>query len=94
MEILVYLDDEDKAAWNAVVNFQEHTNYLANMLQKKIPTKEEQDNLISMISSQKNMTSDYWCNMIKKYGVLRDKQLTMSISGEYIYVYRSATRIR
>ena len=94
MEILVYLDDEDKAAWNAVVKLQENTNSLANILRNKIPTKEEQDKLISMISSQKNLASDYWCNMINKYGVLRDKQLTMDTSGEYIYVYRSNNRIR
>jgi hypothetical protein len=94
MEILVYLDDEDKAAWNAVVSFRENTDYFADILRKKIPTRQEQDKLSAMILSQKNMISDYWCNIINKYGILRDKQLTMSSSGEYIYVFGSAKTIR
>lgn len=94
MEILVYLDDDDKAYWNSVMDLQKKTMSLASILQRKTPTEEEQNELTSLAIATKNKTSDYWHDMIEKYGVLRDKPLTMDILGEYIYVYGSAPRNR
>ena len=83
MEILVYMDEEDKEAWHIVAE-------LYNDAVKQIRATHEP----TIQTDLKQKTAEFWHNRIEKYGVLRNKQLTVDVKNGTICCWTSPVELR
>jgi hypothetical protein len=77
MEILVRIDEDDKAKWQNVLFYYNSQN------------SEHLDTLVA----SRNATSDFWHDMIEKYPVLKNKRIAMNFTDGYIFSFSSYTEM-
>ena len=87
MEILVYMDDEDKNRW-----FEVSEEYNAAIVQTR--NCREPQTLKQMKKNLQKTTQSFWHDMIEKYGVLRNKQLNVDAVNGTISCWTSVSELR
>jgi hypothetical protein len=86
MEILIWIDDEDKKKWQAIRDL--HNSIVATVIQDRNSNVAEENKKLSIL------TSDFWHNMIEKYPYLRNKKIGMNAPDGYIFSYASLQELQ
>ena len=89
METLVFMDSEDKEAWLEVTEFH---NAAVAATRKAKAAKLQPD--VNLAKTLQKMTQKFWHDIIEKYGVLRNKQLTIDQINGTINCFTSNTELR
>ena len=81
MEILIHIDDEDRAKWQAI------TALLSKLVKNEVPEEE----LSQTRLEYQNAVSDFWHYIIQKYPYCKNKQIALNSLDDYIFSYSSHT---
>lgn len=89
MEILVYLDEHDKKIWSEVVGIGKKFHWLTIDVNKKDASEDTKLAWMEINIAYKNKTSDFWHYMVSKYGVLKNKPISIDQTGTFVFVRHS-----
>ncbi len=85
MEILIRIDDDDKAAWHKIREMQNKLIVISRENSNQDITQEK-------IKLDKAV-SDFWYTMIEKYPYLRNKRIGINSQDGYIFSAASSLEI-